>query len=66
MTCFGIALVIFVGRCIDPNADAAAQRRVEFCRTYTPVYWSAADTRKTKEQVDRNNRIWKALCSPKK
>lgn len=33
-----------------------------FCTSYTPVRWSSADTRETKEQVDANNRRWKRRC----
>jgi hypothetical protein len=33
-----------------------------FCQNYKPVYWATADTRKTKEQNDINNRRWKKLC----
>ena len=33
-----------------------------FCTVYSPIYWSAKDTRKTKEQVDANNRVWKKMC----
>jgi hypothetical protein len=27
-----------------------------------PIYWSAKDTRTTKEQADRENAKWKRLC----
>ena len=38
-----------------------------FCLIAAPIFWSADDTRKTKEQADRHNRIWKSLCvSPKR
>jgi len=33
-----------------------------YCDVYKPILWSANDTRKTKEQVDTENRIWKRLC----
>lgn len=33
-----------------------------YCQNYKPVYWATADTRKTKEQNDINNRRWKKLC----
>jgi hypothetical protein len=35
-----------------------------FCLIASPIFWSARDSRKTKEQVDRHNRIWKSLCAP--
>lgn len=34
-----------------------------YCLIATPIFWSAHDTRKTKEQADRHNRIWKSLCA---
>jgi hypothetical protein len=37
-----------------------------FCQIYRPVYWSAKDTRQTKEGNDINNRKYKALCLGKK
>ena len=45
-----------------PAVDAA-----RFCSTYEPVQWSSKDTRLTKEQVDVNNRKYKALgCAKEK
>jgi hypothetical protein len=34
-----------------------------YCEVARPVYWSAKDTRATKEQADRENAKWKRLCS---
>lgn len=33
-----------------------------YCDIARPIYWSAKDTRETKEQADRENRKWKRLC----
>ena len=37
-----------------------------YCEISKPIYWSASDTRQTKEQVDTHNRIWKSLCQKDK
>jgi hypothetical protein len=36
-----------------------------FCQVASPIYWSTADTRATKEAVDMHNRKWKRLCANK-
>jgi hypothetical protein len=42
------------------------QRQLSFCDGYKPgITWSARDTRQTKEQIDRKNRVYKALCKSK-
>jgi len=56
-----------VGACAGwPGTDrpvpAAPSGGVTYCAVATPFYWSSADTRKTKEQADRINRVGKALC----
>ena len=33
-----------------------------YCDVARPIYWSAKDTRTTKEQADRENAKWKRLC----
>ena len=33
-----------------------------YCDVARPIYWSAQDTRATKEQADRENAKWKRLC----
>lgn len=43
-------------------AQPTATTGATFCQVYKPTYWSANDTRKTKEQVDSLNRTWKRLC----
>jgi hypothetical protein len=34
-----------------------------YCDVARPIYWSARDTRATKEQADRENAKWKRLCA---
>ncbi len=34
-----------------------------YCAMYVPVYTAAADTEKTKQQVDKNNAVWLEKCS---
>jgi hypothetical protein len=36
-----------------------------YCDVARPIYWSAKDTRATKEQADRENAKWKSLCAAK-
>lgn len=59
-TCQGV-IILFFGQltCTLPPAPATPDT---FCTRYVPIQWSSADTRKTKEQVDRMNRRWKATC----
>ena len=49
---------------IDKPADYASAGAT-FCQIYQPVYIHPTDTRRTKEQVDSLNRVWKELCKPK-
>lgn len=55
--CYGLLFVMF---CELPPQPAAAG--ATFCQIAEPIYWAAADTRKTKEQADRHNRKGKRLC----
>jgi hypothetical protein len=34
-----------------------------YCDVARPIYWSAGDSRATKEQADRENAKWKRLCA---
>ena len=54
--------------CWPINAEhlKTASNGATFCQIYQPVYWSKTDTRRTKEQVDSLNRVWKELCKSKK
>lgn len=33
-----------------------------FCEISKPIYWHSSDTRQTKEQVDKHNRVWSGIC----
>ncbi|MEA2857136.1 MAG: hypothetical protein QOH98_1457 [Methylobacteriaceae bacterium] len=44
---------------LPPPAGAVAP----YCDVARPIYWSAKDTRATKEQADRENAKWKRLCA---
>jgi len=54
--CFGL-LIMWCQPATGLALDAAS-----FCRTARPIYWSAADTRMTKEAIDEHNRVGKKLC----
>jgi len=54
--CFGILLMW-----CQP-ASGLALDVASFCRTAQPIYWTAGDTRGTKEQIDEHNRVGKKLC----
>lgn len=55
MLCFGFLVMICQAQERPPAIDT-------YCANYRPVYLSRRDTRQTKEQVDLNNRAWKAVC----
>ena len=55
ITCLGF-LVFF--QCQLPERAATDS----FCSIYKPIHMSRHDTRKTKEQVDTPNRVWKRVC----
>lgn len=59
ITCLGF-LVFF--SCEVPERAPADS----YCQVARPVYWHASDSRKTKEQVDRENRKYKRLCGTAK
>lgn len=56
MICIGLIVM----KCFLPPQPATAG--ATFCSEAKPIYWSAQDTRKTKEQVDVHNATGKALC----
>lgn len=58
MICFGILIMVceLTAKPPPPPPDT-------YCQIARPIYWSAADTRKTKEQIDTENRKYKKLCS---
>jgi hypothetical protein len=55
MLCFGI-LIMFCPQ-EPPKAPPST-----YCQIAKPIYWSPQDTRKTKEQADRHNVQWNAVC----
>jgi hypothetical protein len=61
MICFGILLMF----CEPQTVTQAATKGATFCQTARAIYWDRADTRKTKEQVDSHNRVFKKLCAKK-
>ena len=56
MICFGILVMYCVSQ------QPAVANGATFCQIAKPVYWDATDTRQTKEQIDKQNRIGKRLC----
>ena len=58
MICFGLLIMICQPQESPPPVDT-------YCEIAKPIYWSAGDTRKTKEQVDRENRKYKRFCAAK-
>ena len=60
MWCVGL-LVMWCGQSMPSAADGAT-----FCQIAQPLYWSKNDTRRTKEQADEHNRVWKKLCRTNK
>ena len=57
MPCFGLVVFMY---CIPPTTPAADVAR--FCAVAKPIRLSHKDTRGTKEQADRFNRIGARLC----
>lgn len=64
MNCTGFAFLFVMMTCEPQNPPVTAGAK--FCDIYKPIYWDATDTRKTKEQVDTFNRVWKRICATKK
>jgi|1186.fasta_scaffold255545_2 hypothetical protein len=55
MICFGLLVMFCQPQAPLPVPDT-------YCQIARPIYWSAADTRETKEQIDTENRKWKRFC----
>ena len=53
MWCYGLLFVFYCGGVAPVDS---------YCAIAQPIYWSARDTRKTKEQVDRHNRVLQTVC----
>ena len=60
MICVGI----LVAYCF--TTDATSPPTDSLCLTTAPIYWSAKDTRRSKEQIDRHNRVYEAVCLKKR
>jgi len=56
---FFVALTGCAGELPPPGVSMVAP----YCDVARPIYWSAKDTRATKEQADRENAKWKRLCA---
>lgn len=60
--CALVAAACLLAACVHQRSDPAASSGATFCQVARPILWSAADTRRTKEQADAHNRKGKALC----
>lgn len=60
LTCTGFAFLFVSLTCQPAGAPPDT-----YCQIAKPIYWSRNDTRQTKEQVDKHNRVWKQLCAKK-
>jgi hypothetical protein len=58
MWCFGL-LVMYCEAVAPPPAAAAG---ATFCQVARPHYWTAASTRRDKEQADVHNSRGRVLC----
>ena len=56
MLCFGLLVMMYC------EVEKQTLPVDSFCQLYNPIYLSHADSRKTKEQVDASNTVWKTLC----
>lgn len=48
--------------CVIEPAPAASAHTSDFCEVAKPILWHKDDTRATKEQADKHNRTYKAIC----
>jgi hypothetical protein len=53
--------VVLLAACAKQQPEPAVAI-APYCDVARPIYWSAKDTRATKEQADRENAKWKRLC----
>jgi hypothetical protein len=58
MLCIGVLVMWCSAASATPPASAGAT----FCQVAKPHYWTAASTRRDKEQADIHNAKGKALC----
>jgi hypothetical protein len=56
------SLIAAAGLCLRKRAGNAGAGRRALVRGGAAIYWSAKDTRTTKEQAERENSKWKRLC----
>jgi hypothetical protein len=55
-------MLVLLSACARQQAEPAVAV-APYCDVARPIYWSAHDTRTTKEQADRENAKWKRLCA---
>ena len=60
-----LGVAISVAGCASLGRKPSPTVVRNYCDIYTPIRWSSLDTRLTKEQVDKANRIWKRICKNK-
>jgi hypothetical protein len=58
-----LALSILLPVCACAKQPEPALLAAPYCDVARPIYWSAKDTRTTKEQADRENAKWKRACA---
>ena len=56
-----VIVALGLAACAREPPDLAVSA-APYCDVARPIYWSAKDTRQTKEQADRENAKWKRLC----
>ena len=48
---------------VSPDPIKPITRIIDtYCSSYTPVYTSAKDTQKTRDDVNKNNAVWLERC----
>jgi hypothetical protein len=57
-----LVAALLLSACTKQQAEPAVAV-APYCHVARPIYWSAGDTRATKEQADRENAKWKRLCA---
>jgi hypothetical protein len=62
-SCVVVAMLLLCA-CAKQQAEPAVAV-APYCDVARPIYWSAKDSRATKEQADRENAKWKSLCAAK-
>ena len=57
-----LVAALLLSACAKQQAEPAVAV-APYCAVARPIYWSAKDSRATKEQADRENAKWKRLCA---